>query len=351
MTLSEIEQIKRTLDESSIVSITDRNGTITYVNKMFCEVSKYSAGELIGQNHRILKSGHHPPEFFQGMWKNISSGQIWKGMVKNKAKDGTFYWVKTVIVPFTDENGMIIKYVSIRTDITEQLELKDKLVRSEKRIESEKLAVIGELSARIAHDLRNPLSVIKNGIQIIKERDIHMDEKTVLVLQRIDRAVGRMTHQIDEVLDFVKPRPLNIEKKSLLTILHSTLDGFVKPDTVKINLPQNDVQIKCDATKLEIVFSNIMLNAIQAMGSLGQIDITIADKKEQVIIEIQDNGPGIPSYILPKIFDPLFTTKQMGTGLGLPSCKSIVEKHGGKIEVKTVLGKSTTFIITLPKIL
>lgn len=115
------------LDESSIVAITDKHGTITYVNKKFCEISKYPKYDLIGQNHRILKSGFHSPEFFKQMWKTITSGRIWKGEIKNKAKDGTSYWVKTTIVPIMGKNGMPEQYIAIRTDITREKNMAEHL--------------------------------------------------------------------------------------------------------------------------------------------------------------------------------------------------------------------------------
>jgi len=122
-----LHKIVSTVDRLCLVAITDENGNITYVNKKFCEISKYSRKELIGQNHRILKSGYHPPQFYQGMWKAISSGKTWEGVIKNKAKDGTFYWVKTVIVPIFDQTRKITEYVSIRTEITEQKNVEQKL--------------------------------------------------------------------------------------------------------------------------------------------------------------------------------------------------------------------------------
>ena len=120
-------KILNALNEDSIVAITDKNGAITYANKKFCELSKYPLSELIGKNHRILKSGFHPPEFYHNMWNTINQGKIWKGIVKNKAKDNSFYWVKTIIFPIVDNDGNIIEYVTIRVDITEQIKKQEQL--------------------------------------------------------------------------------------------------------------------------------------------------------------------------------------------------------------------------------
>lgn len=140
------------------MAITDKYGTITYANDEFCRISKYSKDELIGKNHRILKSGFHQPEFYEVLWKIISSGKIWKGEIINKAKDGSYYWVKTAIVPILDDNDIPVEYISIRTDITKQKELQEKLIVAYQRNSKiDKLAVVGELTARITHDLKNPL--------------------------------------------------------------------------------------------------------------------------------------------------------------------------------------------------
>lgn len=212
-------------------------------------------------------------------------------------------------------------------------------------IKNEKMSAIGNLSARISHDLRNTLTVIKSEVSLISLQDIK-DEKIIERLQHLTHAIDRMDNQIGGVLNFVRERPLKIEQFSSNTLIANTLENIPIPDGIQIVTPEQNVSMTGDLAQLEIVLSNIIINSIQAIGESGKITISIEDKLDTFVISVTDTGPGIPEKYISKIFEPLFTTKQRGTGLGLASCRTIIKSHGGEIWVKN---NPTTFTIKLPK--
>ncbi len=231
-----------------------------------------------------------------------------------------------------------------RDNLERQVKLK-----TEQLLKTEKLTTIGELSARIAHDMRNPLSTIKNSLEIMKSSQKNMDAKTKIQWDRIDRSLFRISHQVDGVLDYVKVNPLTKKRTKLSFILQDSIKRVSIPKNIKVTLPKNDVVIPCDSERMKVVFVNLIMNAIQAMEfKKGEINISVTNESPNVVlITIKDNGPGIPQKLIHKIFDPLFTTRQIGTGLGLPSCKNIIEKHDGSIDVASNMSKGTTFLIRL----
>ncbi len=286
------------------------------------------------------------------VWLNF----FYFGMSSENASGATylFYIVVGVLGAFSIIiiviNYNLMKLVKIRTqELQSERDNLEKQVR-EKTLEvvkAEKLSTIGELASSLGHDLRNPLTVIKSTFDIMKVKSKDkMDQNTLRHYELIDHALSRIIQMVTDMLNFVRVSPLKTEDQSITSIIKSVTSKIQVPDTIKINLPDNNIIIKCDSKKLEIIFVNLITNAIEAIESKGQIDIRFIDKNDCVLIDIEDSGPGIPENILPKIFDPLFTTKQTGTGLGLPSCRNMIEQHGGIIMVKT---NPTIFTIKLPK--
>lgn len=216
-----------------------------------------------------------------------------------------------------------------------------------KIIKQEKLSTIGELSSRLAHDIRNPLTVIKVTLDVIKTKNKNLTPEEIEKFERVDNAMYRITHQIDNVLDFIKGKPLKFKKYPIKDILDSVIADLPKSNKISIEIISEKSEIECDFEAMKVILINLTVNAIQAIkDDEGKIKISSKVRGDNVLIEIEDNGPGIPKEILEKIFEPLYTTKEEGTGLGLVSCKSLVDQHHGKISVKT---NPTRFIIELPK--
>jgi signal transduction histidine kinase len=241
------------------------------------------------------------------------------------------------------------------TKLEEELEIKKLMLEGElnkktrRLLESERHAAIGDLASRLAHDIKNPLTVINNTIQVLKQRKGGViDEYVIKRFEMLEESAFRINHQIDGVLDYIKETPLKIGVASLSQILKSALLPLKVPQNISLSVPSKELSLRCDAIKMEVLFGNLILNSIQAIGNdPGQIFVRYKEEPDRIIFEVADSGKGIPPENLNKIFNPLFTTKQEGTGLGLTSCKTIVEQHGGKIEVKN---NPTTFTFTLPKI-
>jgi two-component system sensor histidine kinase HydH len=222
-------------------------------------------------------------------------------------------------------------------------------IKTEKDIKEEKLAILGELSSNLSHDLRNPMSIIKNAVDVMSIRyKGHLSPEIFEHFERITRSVTRMNMLISDVLNFARTQPLVVEKNSLLEIINGSLEGIQIPNNIKIIIPEKDVSLKCDKSKLEVVFYNLITNAIQVIGekTSGEVVIRFAQNEDKIQIDIQNSGDPIPDESMPKIFEPLFTTKEHGTGLGLPSCKNIINQHHGTISARN---NPTTFTILLPK--
>ncbi len=222
------------------------------------------------------------------------------------------------------------------------------VVNEDKVLKSDKLHIIGEMSSRLAHDLQNPLSIIKNTLEILKLKQPRLDEKTKESYERIERAAARMSQQIRDVLDYVRTSNLLMEKTLLTSLLKSVIADTDVPEDVRIILPTEDITVYGDIKQLEIVFSNLLVNSIQAIEGKGKVMIQASETDGMTVIDIIDNGQGIQKENLAHIFEPLFTTKQNGTGLGLASCKSIIENHSGTIECSSIVGKGTVLTIKLP---
>jgi PAS domain S-box-containing protein len=344
-TLKENLDIKFALDQSSIVAFTDARGIITSANDKFCEISKYNREELIGKSHGILNSGYHSREFFQNLWKTILTGHVWKGEICNKAKDGSFYWVDTTIVPFIDEKGKPYQFLAIRNDITERKRTEEILHQQDK------LAAVGQLAAGVAHEIRNPLTSMKGYTEFLQldEKDPERLEFLSIILDEIER----VNMIVEDFMVLAKPKAVELEEKNVIPVIKnvvSLLEFEARKRHVRLHLEceAEIIQIECDENRLKQVFLNFIKNGIEAMPNGGDLYVRTFIKDNNVQISIQDTGVGIPEDKLKKLGEPFFTTKKNGNGLGLMVSFKIIESHNGKVFIESEQNKGTTFNIFLP---
>ena len=343
--LSKDSIFKNLYENSTIMFRTvDLNGIILLCNQQYADKLGYTIQEIIGKSifEHVSPQGESELHKIHKDWKKtgiIINQELWF-----QRKDGTVFPTLISVSNLYDTDGKHIGSNTSIHDISDIYEFKSEI----HTLKKQRLEILGQLCARIAHDFRNPINIIKNAVDVMESKNVSDDALKYYIM--IKNATSRLAHQIDDVLAYVSPPSLTIEKQFILSVFDKTFSSITIPETIILTLPENDIQIDCDQSQLAVVFVNLFLNAIQAMDKVGKITVRIIDDDYFALVEIEDSGPGIPSDLLPKIFDPLFTTRQIGTGLGLPSCKNIVESHGGTIDVSTILGKGTTFSIRLPKI-
>ncbi len=369
-TLKEISDYKYALDESSIVAITDQKGIIKHVNDNFCKISKYSAGELIGQDHRIINSGHHPKEFIRNLWVTIANGKIWKGELKNKAKDGTIYWVDTTIVPFLNEEGKPYQYVAIRADITERKRGAGKIIELNRSLEEKIIQRTVELKKSneeleaftysVSHDLRAPLRAIIGFTSILEEDyGSKLDEEAKRITSVIRGNTLRMGTLIDDLLAFSRMGKQELIKTRIDTsaMVHEIVDEMMQHNrtgrTVTWNI-QPLPAVNADMNTIRQVWINLVSNSIKYSGNKDQPHIEIGSHKKngQVEFYVKDNGVGFDEQYkskLFKVFQRLHSPEEFeGTGVGLALVEKIVSKHGGKVRAEAKINEGASFYFSLP---
>ena len=404
--LRELADVKFALDCSSDVAITDHRGYITYVNDKFCEVSKYSRAELVGQTHRLVNANYHTRQFFEDMWYTISNGHVWLGEMRNQAKDGTYYWADTTIVPFLDQDGCPYRYVAIRNNITERKRTELCLVQQAEDLEkafselqqtqtrlvqTEKMSSLGQLVAGVAHEINNPVSFIYGNINpanryamslidLLRLYQRHYPEPHEEILEALeDLDFEFMAEDLLNLLTSMKvgaerireivaslrtfSRKDEAEKKSV--DVHQGIDSTLmilahrlKPQTHRaaVQVVKHYSELPhtfCYAGQLNQVFMNVISNAIDAVDDVEVPQITLSTHldSDQVVIAVQDNGVGMAEKLRSQIFNPFFTTKPIGqgTGMGLSiSYQIVTERHGGSLHVTSGPGEGTTFTIQIP---
>jgi two-component system CheB/CheR fusion protein len=341
----DLADVHYAIDQSAIVATTNTKGTITSANDKFCQVSKYSREELVGQDHRLVNSGYHSKEFIRDLWQTISGGRIWRGEIRNRAKDGSIYWVDTTIVPFLDARGKPYQYMAIRFEIT------DRKRQQEQLREQAALTRLGEMAAVVAHEVKNPIAGIRGALQVIQSR-MTPEQRDRTILNDIISRLDALNAIVQDLLVFARPRQLKMEPVDLAAMITGTAGLLHRDPAMKgidLRMHGSARAVSADREQLTIAFQNIILNAAQAMNGEGPIDVALADADGGgVVVAVADHGPGMPEDVRQKAFEPFFTTKHRGTGLGLPTAKRIVDAHGGTLGIEVPADGGTVIRITLP---
>ncbi len=362
--LEELARLKAAVTAAANgILITDRQGTILWVNPAFTRLTGYAPEEVIGESSRLLKSGHHTVAFYEQMWETILQGGVWQGTLRNRRKDGTLYEESMTITPVHDAQNQLTHFIAIKEDITERKRLEDQLNQARK------MEAIGQLAGGVAHDFNNLLTIIMGYCDLLLLTVPAKDPVRDLITP-IREAGDRATSLTRQLLAFSRKQVLEPRILDLNEVVRHTekmLRRLIGEDIHLVTaLAPDPVQVKVDPGQMEQVIINLAVNARDAMpqgGSLTLATEVVSIAPEQCLahprvkpgphvhLSVQDTGVGIPPEIHARLFEPFFTTKPQGkgTGLGLATVYGIVDQSEGFLTFESTLNQGTTFHVYLPR--
>lgn len=327
--LQQLTDLTFALDESSIVAVTDAKGKIQYVNKKFCQISKYSKEELIGKDHRIINSGYHSKDFMRNLWETISSGKVWNGEIKNKAKDGSYYWVNTTIVPFLDDDSNPYQYLAIRSEVTKLKEVQDELKVMMNRV----IGIQEEERKRFSRELHDGVG------QSMFSLLIQLDQ---LISDTTDNRLEKLRQDVAFVIEDIRGlawelRPSVLDDLGVVPAIRKYIENFSQYFGINVQLDCT-LRSRLNVDKETTIYRVIQeaLTNIAKYANVDEANIIIKETENDVEVLIQDKGTG-------------FVRNKDRKGVGLFSMEERALGTGGTFSIQSELGKGTTIQFTIPK--
>jgi PAS domain S-box-containing protein len=350
-----------------VIVITDEQGRVEFANDAFGTVTGHAPSDVIGHGMALLKSGVHPPAFYQDMWRTLASGQTWTGRMVNRRRDGTFYSDDTRITPVTDDAGKK-HYIAIKQDVTEAVRAEEKLQKTEDQLrQAKKMEAIGTLAGGVAHDFNNLLTAILGSayclLQELPGDDPHRED--ILEIKKAGERAAMLTRQLLAYSRKQVLLPRVLDTNQVLHDMEKLLRRSVSEQVALVlDLAPGVRRIEADESQLGQVLLNLAVNANDAMPRGGTLTVKTANASlaeatrvgqftvpagEYVVIAVGDTGHGMEAALVGQIFEPFFTTKApgRGTGLGLSTVYGIVTQSGGYVTVESTPGQGTTFKVFL----
>lgn len=373
MLYKSLSDYQTAVNSIAIVSRTNAQGFIIDANEQFCKISGYSREELLGKTHRIVNSGYHPHEFFTQMWRTITSGKSWRGEVRNRKKNGEYYWVDTIITPVFDDDGTIVQYLSLRMLITEKKEAQEAMQRAKEEAEAANRAK-SEFLANMSHEIRTPMNAVLGFSELLK--GTVQDERQQMYVRTIISSGKTLLTIINDILDLSKIEAgkleLHAEPTDVTEVVQSVVHmfsqkSFEKRLNVNVLLEgQIPRTLLVDEVRLRQILFNLVGNAIKftehgfvhiVLSAVPRERVDVEEEETvELVLSVSDSGIGIPPSQQQRIFDPFAQhdstvgRKFGGTGLGLAIVKRLVEMMNGTLTLHSTVGKGSTFTVRVPLI-